>query len=70
MKILLIIIMNSYVAFAQAQQSAIRKHTDSICKAIDKDVELKKKIYAQEEFIEQVTDRGGELTVYNKKNTA
>jgi hypothetical protein len=68
MKIFLIVSMIVCVAFVKAQQPNIRKQTDSICKAIDKDIHLKKKIFGQESFMEQVTDEGGELTVYHKNN--
>jgi hypothetical protein len=66
MKYFFIVKLIVFVALAKAQQPFIRKQTDSICKTIDKDVQLKKKIFAQEDFMEKVTDEGGELTVYYK----
>lgn len=63
--ILLLILSSGSV---NAQLSKQSKQIDSICKAIDKDVTLKKKVYEQEEFMENVTDNGGELTVYYKGN--
>jgi hypothetical protein len=68
MKRILMAFLIFYVAFAKAQLPSVRKQIDSICKAIDKDVQLKKKLYEQEAFMDQVTDEGGELTVYYKNN--
>jgi hypothetical protein len=56
------------VVFVNAQNPTVREYTDSLCKAIDKNIQLKKKLYNQEIFMEQVTDEGGELTVYHEDN--
>ena len=69
MKLLLMILFINIVVAGQAQQSSFRKKIDSICKSIDKDVQLKKKTYAQEEFMDHITDEGGELIIFYKDNT-
>lgn len=56
------------VSFAQAQLSKETKLIDGICNQIDKDTLLKKKILKQEQFMEAITDNGGSLTIYHKKN--
>ena len=63
---ILLLMLSSASVYAQLPKQV--KQIDSICKAIDKDVTLKKKIYEQEEFMENVTDNGGKLTVYHKNN--
>lgn len=63
---ILLLVLSSGSVYAQLPKQV--KQIDSICKAIDKDVTLKKKIYEQEEFMENVTDNGGKLTVYHKNN--
>jgi hypothetical protein len=63
---ILLLVLSSGSLYAQLPKQV--KQIDSICKAIDKDVTLKKKIYEQEEFMENVTDNGGKLTVYHKNN--
>ena len=68
MKQLLIILLINIAVAGQAQQTSFSKKIDSISKVIDKDTQLKKKKYDQEEFMEQITDEGGVLTVYHKNN--
>jgi len=51
-----------------AQPVKERKKTDSICQKILLDKSLQKKVFSNEEFMEQSTDNGAELTIYYKNN--
>ena len=61
-----LLVLGSPSVYAQVSKQV--RQIDSICKAIDKDAMLKKKVYEQEEFMENVTDNGGKLTIYYKNN--
>mgnify|MGYP006196814347 CR=1 FL=1 len=62
--ILLLLVVGSCKAVAQLSIQA--KQIESICKLIDKDSSLKKRVFEQEEFMDHVTDNGASLTFYYK----
>jgi hypothetical protein len=68
MKLAVTLLLFCFAASVHAQKNHEISFIDSVCKAIDKNEALKKKIFQQEDFMEQATDNGAELTLYYKSN--